>query len=294
MKRIKIFSIIAVILLFCIAGEFQDGHATAKGAAAGKVKLFEGKKKQLSSVHRIEADLDMIDFRIVSTKKQKSSFAYSVYCKNSKNPLQYDVKNGVLYLKETGYKELSHEERKQKFGDDWWKWKYRSKVTLYLPEKTGIKDINVTKGDLIIGKQVHFSDMDIQMEKGDLVISGLHVSGTTKINLKEGDLVAKTVVVPGNMQVTAKEGDITASDLKVSGNLQINSDEGDILVAQIGKKYFDAMTITAVAADGDMLVLGNMKTGKKKSKGCGYSYKKNGKGKGKLTIVTKEGDILLK
>ena len=65
-------------------------------------------------------------------------------------------------------------------------------------------------------------------------------------------------------------------------------------MAKIGKKYFDAMTITAVAVDGDMLVLGDMKTGKKKVKGYGYSYKKNGKGKGNLTIVTKEGDILLR
>lgn len=294
MKRTKIFSIIAVILLLCMAGKFQAGHVAAKGAATEKIKIFEGKKKQLSSVQRIEADLNMIDFKIVYTKEQKSSFSYSIYCKNSKNPLQYDVKNGVLHLKETGYKGLSNKEREQRFGDNWWKWKYRSKVTLYLPAKTGIKNIHMTEGDLIIGKQVHFSDMNIQMEKGDLVISGLHVSGTTKINLKEGDLIAKTVVVSGNMQVTAKEGDILASNLKVSGNLQINSDEGDILVAQIGKKYLDAMTITAVAADGDMLVLGDMKTGKKKAKGYGYSYKKNGKGKGNLTIVTKEGDILLK
>ncbi len=294
MKRTKIFSIIAIILLLCMAGKFQDGHATAKGAATENGKVFEGKNKQLSSVHRIEADLNMIDFRIVPTKKQKSSFSYSVYCKNSKNPLQYNVKNGVLHLKEAGYKGLSNKERKQRFGDDWWKWKYRSKVILYLPAKTGIKNIHVTKGDLSIGNQVHFSDMNIQMEEGDLVSSGLHVSGATKINLKEGDLVVNALTVSGNMQVTAKEGDILASGLKVSGNLQINCDEGDILVAKIGKKYFDAMTITAVAVDGDMLVLGDMKTGKKKVKGYGYSYKKNGKGKGNLTIVTKEGDILLR
>ena len=313
MKRIKILGAAAVILLLCVVGEFWNSYAaSAKGAANGTIKVFEEKRKQLPSVRRIEADLDYIDFKITYTKERKSGLSYSIYCKNSKNPFQYHVNNGVLYLKEKGVKGLSNEERKQKFGKNWWK--YHPNVTLYLPAKTGIKNINVAKGDLLIGKKVRFSDMDIQMNGGDMVISGLTVSGTTRINLNEGDIVVKDLTVPGNVQITAKEGDIVVKDLTVSGNVQITakegdmlandlkvsgkllltSGEGDILVAKIGKKYFDAMTITADALDGDMLVLGDMKAGKVKRKGYGCFYKKNGTGKGKLKITAKEGDILLK
>lgn len=293
MKRVKIFGLTVIILILSMAGGFCGSHAVSgKEAAGGNIKTYEGKRTQLSSVHGIEADLEQIDLKIVSTKKQKSSLSYSIYCKNSKNPFGYHVKNGVLYLKESGLKGLSNKEREQEFGKKWWK--YRSRVTVYLPEKSGVKKVNVTKGDLIVGKKVHFGDMDIQMKEGDIVISGLSVSGATKINMDKGDCVANTVTVSGNMQITAKEGDILANGLKVSGKLQIHSDEGDILVTKIDKKYFDAMTITADAFDGNILALGMMRDGKVKEKGDGWCYKKNGTGKGTLEIVAKEGDILLK
>lgn len=289
---VKIFCVAAVILLICMAGEFQKSHAASvKVIVDGKVKVFEGKAKLPSSLQSVEADLDNIDLKIVPAKRQKLSLSYSIPCKNTESPLEYYTKDGVLYLKESGLQRLSNKEWKKKFGKKWWK--HWPQVTLYLPEKTAIKNINVTKGDFMIGKDVHFEDMDIQMNEGDIIMSGLNVSGTTRINMKEGDLIADDLTVSGSMQVTAKEGDIVAGDLKVPGKIQINSDEGDIIVSRIEKKNFDAMTITANALDGEILVKGDMKNGKVKEKGDGQYYNKNGTGTGKVDIVTKEGDILL-
>lgn len=290
---VKLFCVAAVILLICMAGGFQNSHAASvKVIVDGKVKVFEGKTKLPSSLQSVEADLDNIDLKIVPAKKQKISLSYSIPCKNTKSPLEYYTKDGVLYLKESGLQRLSNKEWKKKFGKKWWK--HWPQVTLYLPEKTGIKNINVTKGDFLIGKEVHFADMDIQMNEGDIIMSGLNVSGTARINMREGDLIADDITVSGSMQVTAKEGDIVANGLIVQGKLQINSDEGDIIVARIGKKYFDAMTITANALDGEIFATGDMKTGKVKQKGEGRYYNKNGIGAGRVDIVTKEGDILLR
>ena len=294
MKQVKIFGITVVILLLCMAGRVCDSHAASvTGATGGEVKVFEGKRKQLSSFHSIEADLTDLDLKIVSTEKQNSSLSYSIYCKNSKNPLTYSVKNGVLYLKEMGIKNLSNKELKQKIGKKWWK--YWPKVTLYVPANTVIKNskINMKEGDLAIGKKTHYKDMNVQVKYGDIALSSLQVSGTAKINAVEGDIAAAAPVVSGNMQITAKYGDIALVGLRVSGNVQVNSTDGDIVV-KADNKEFGSLTVTVSTKYGDMLVLGNMRNGKKKASGTGWYYKKSGTGKGKLSIVTKYGDILLK
>ncbi len=294
MKQVKIFGITVAILLLCMAGGVCESHAASvRGAAEGEVKVFEGNREQLPSIHSIEADLTDLDLKIVSTEKQKSSLSYSIYCKNSKNPLTYSVKNGVLYLKETGIKKLSNKEKKQKIGKKWWE--YWPKVTLYVSADTVIKNsrVNMTEGDLAIGKKIHCKDMNVQVKNGDIALSAIQVSGTAKINAVEGDIAAAGSVVSGNMQITTKYGDIAAVALKVSGKLQINSTDGDI-VLHLDKKGFNSLAATVSAKYGDILVLGKMRGGTKKSKGDGWYYEKKGTGKGRLKIVTKEGDILLK
>lgn len=294
MKQVKIFGITVAVLLLCMAGGVCNSHAASvKGAVEGEVKVFEGNRKQLPAIHSVEADLTDLDLKIVSTDKQKSSLSYSIYCKNSKNPLTYSVKNGVLYLKETGIKELSGKEMKQKIGKKWWK--YWPKVTLYVPANTVIKNskINMKEGDLAIGKKIHYKDMNIQVKNGDIALSAIQVSGMAKINAVEGDIAAAGPVVSGNMQITTKYGDIAAVGLKVSGELQISSTDGDMVI-HLNKKEINSLTVTASTEYGNMLVLGGMRKGTKKAKGDGCYYQKKGSGKGRLKIVTKEGDILLK
>lgn len=294
MKRVKIFGITVAILLLCMAGGVCESHAAnVTGVLGEEIKVFEGKRKQLPSFHSIEADLTDLDLKIVSTKKQSSSLSYSIYCKNSKNPLTYSVKNDVLYLNEMGIKNLSKEELKQKIGKKWWK--YSPKVTLYVPANTVIKNskINMKEGDLAIGKKTHYKDMNVQVKCGDIALSSLRVLGTAKINAVEGDIAVAALVVPGSLQITTKHGDIALVGLKVSGNMQINSTNGDIVV-KTDKKNFNSLMVTCRTKYGDMLVMGNMRNDKKKASGDGWYYKKSGSGKGKLKIVTKQGDILLK
>ena len=291
MKQVKIFGITMVILLLCMAGKVCESRAAnVTGVLGEEGKVFEGKRKQLPAFHSIEADLTDLDLKIVSTKKQSSSLSYFIYCKNNENPFTYAVNNGVLYLKETGIKNLSKEELKQKIGKKWWK--YSPKVTLYIPANTVINNsrINMKKGNLAIGKKTRYKDMNVQVKGGDIALSSLRISGTAKINTAKGNIAAATLVVPGSLQITTKDGDIAWVGFKVSGNTRINSTNGNIVV-RTDKKNFNSLTVTGRTKYGSMLVIGN---GKKKASGDGRYYKKNGSGKGKLNITTKYGNILLK
>ncbi len=292
MKREKRFRLMMLMVFFCMAAGFCSSHASSKGAENGKVKVFTEKGKQIPSFHSIEADMKKMDLKIVSTAKERGSLSYTIYCKNSKNPFSYYVKNGVLHLKESGLEQLSMTERKQKLGKKGWN--YFPKVTVYIPEKTVVKNINMSYADLFLGKKIHFANTQIHMKKGDIFCKKSGITGTLKISLDDGDFFGKMINVPGSMEITAKEGDVYITGLKISGELKVNCNLGDIFVSEVDKKSFSAMSITAATSVGDMFVSGEMKAGKKKEKGSGYFYKKDGKGKWKLTITTKLGDIFLK
>ncbi|MCI8564223.1 MAG: DUF4097 domain-containing protein [Lachnospiraceae bacterium] len=292
MKRVKRFGFMVLIMFFCMVGGFCNSYTASAEAADGKVKVFAENGKQISDFHSIKADMKKMDLKIVSTAKGKGSLSYFIYCKNSKNPFSYYVKDGVLHLEESGLELPSRKELIQKLGKKGQN--YFPKVTVYVPEKTVIKNINVPYVDLFLGKKAHFANTQIQMKEGDVFCKGSSITGTVKISLNDGDFFGGMLNVPGNMEIAAKEGDIFVTGLKVSGDLKVNCNLGDIFVSKVDKKSFDAMSVTATTSVGDMFVLGEMKAGKKKEKGSGYYYKKNGTGKGKFTIITELGDIFLK
>lgn len=220
MKQVKIFGITVAVLFLCMVGRVCDSHAASiKGSVEGEVKIFEENRKQLPALHSIEADLTDLDLKIVSTKKQKSSLSYSIYCKNSKNPLTYSVKNGVLYLKETGIKELSSKELKQKTGKKWWR--YWPKVTLYVPADTVIKSsraimdegnlqVNSTDGDIVLHldkKEVHSLSMTVGTKCGDMLVLGKLGNGKKKAK-GDGWYYEKKGSGKGRLKVVTEDGDI--------------------------------------------------------------------------------------
>lgn len=313
-KKVWIFAGVGMALLLCMG----SGGVSA-GAASGKESSWEGvytyQEKFLLSVNSVNADLDNLDFKIKRTKKKEAYLSYKIDCKNSKNPLSWQMSDGVLYLKESGLERLSWKETRQKYGQKWWGQGHWPEVILYVPENMVVKNskVRMDEGDFSVGKEVVCQNMDVRVKVGDVLLSGFRmtgqgsigtvdgdvkggafcVEGNLHITSKYGDVQTVSPQVPGNLDITAEDGAITALGMRIQGEVQVKSREGDIIV-QPGQKDRSSLGVTADAGEGSLIIREDMKGGMKKRRGLRWQYKKAGSGKGHLKISAKYGDVLLK
>ncbi|MDE7310664.1 MAG: DUF4097 domain-containing protein [Eubacterium sp.] len=254
-KRLK--KTVAAVLFFCMVWMGWTGNAagshtwflTQKAEAAAKDKqtyTYEQTKKSLSAFRGVQADLDCIDLQIKPSADSHEYLSYKLHCYNKKNPLHWQVKNGILYLEESNF---SPAIRKNGLA-----WTTSDTVTIYVPaEKVlnsfalhmGDGDLSINgmgqekgfcnsvsivadTGDVAIAKQKFSGSASIETKDGDLSLSDVRFSGSTKISTQVGDIAGRNVRAASSVSVSTKDGDISFADSAFSGSIFIQTQVGDI------------------------------------------------------------------
>ena len=314
MKRVMKVMQLMIVMFICMYGFCC---VSGRQSSAAKTYTYKMKEKKLGKVQGIEANLEYLDFSIKTSKKAYAYLSYEIPCKNNKNPFSYSVRDKVLYLKESGLKELSW---KELIGMNEKKWtgkrkyysvSYGPRVTLYLPPQSMIKTghVNIKYGDFYLSaKNLQCQKMEIKLKDGDASIANTIIPGQMNINLTEGDLAAARCKISGTARFHLQDGDVAAKDLHISGKTTVDTRNGDIIIKNIA--VFGEMQVNTVNGDayiqlrqnsikglnitmdtkGDMTVKSTVKGGKKKR----GKYRKTGKGKANLRVKSNSGDIELK
>lgn len=220
-----------------------------KTEAAAKEKqayTYKQTKKSLDAFRGVQADLDGIDLQIKPSADSHGYLSYKLYCYNKKNPLHWQVKNGILYLEESDFMPAI---RKNGLA-----WTTSDTVTIYVPaEKVlnssalhmGDGDLSITgmgqekgfcnslsivadTGDVAIAKQQFSGSASIETKDGDLSLSDVRLSGSTKISTQVGDISGRNVRAASSVSVSTKDGDISFADSAFSGSINIQTQVGNI------------------------------------------------------------------
>ncbi|MDE6636324.1 MAG: DUF4097 domain-containing protein, partial [Lachnospiraceae bacterium] len=299
--------------------KIQNDSANSDG-----IKIWKEDGVRLSSVSSIEADLDCIDLAIAVSDDDDFHLSYELHCMNRRNPLSYNVENGVLKLTETDFKASFIT------GVFWDKGYIATNdcnfITLYVPSNVVLKSciMNITDSDLTIRElncntieikaadsdislsDVNISDsMKINTEDGDISMAGLYASGAVEIITDDGDITISDFIesggayiqahygdiclssatAEGKMQIGTEDGDVVLTELGVPGQVEIDSDYGDITV-RLQKESLSELKIVMDTEEGDISVSRSL--GGKKSSG---HYEREGSDTVYLKGYTEEGDI---
>ncbi len=251
----------------------SDNTKTAK-KNSNNVKTYKLKSKKLGSFSSISANLSYVDLVIQPSKDQNAYLSYELFCKNSKNPFSYSIKNGCLYLKESNLQPCSLKEAVIKknnivfVGNKSVFFNNTNPIILYVPSKKSFKNsfFNMKDGDLHMNglhcqtaklnlkygdttiKKTSLDKASITTIDGDINMNNLTVSKTINIKTENGDILASKMKVPGTLSLDTIDGDINASNLHVSGNVKIDTEDGDINVSSLSAS--GKVQITTI--DGDI------------------------------------------
>lgn len=232
--------IAGAVLMF--SGWASGGKAYAEtydlNAMSGSAKKEEGistqEKIKLDDFDELQADLTIGDLNILPSGDDSCYLSWRIPAKNGKTAVEYQVKDGVLNLRETkavsGYTHINIDFMGEVLsgGDE-----SGSGVTLYLPEKKVLKNIDVTMdfGDVQMnGVQAESGsiesddgDIDLELAKKDLEQMGI----TAKTDLGDID-------VPDEMEdlVQGETGEYSFSYTpdQPAGRLKLVNDDGDITI----------------------------------------------------------------
>lgn len=248
-KLTKITLLIAVIL--CIAGGvfFGAGIAsnglhflaetdldTMEPAKDGPGKKYEMKKTEIDHFSSIKGNLDYMDLRILPSNDSSCYLSYKIYGSAKKNPFEYQVKDGVLRLKESdsGQSFNIHVDFNFIFRlllrtvNDADVFDYDNTAILYIPAETKLAaaDITLEDGDLSI-EQMNSDSMSLKLTYGDFTLKNVTATEGA-ITLEDGDLTIKNLRAR-SLITTQTYGDISIDDSSLT-DASFQIDDGDISV----------------------------------------------------------------
>lgn len=243
-KMMKNKSIFFIWILF-----FGILTISAQANAKDTIKTYQVKKERLDQVNSIIADLRYMDLNIKPSKDQYAYLSYKLHCKNEKNPFTYNVKNGVLNLKEEKWKGISW----KSYTGGMKKFKKlmeysKNNITLYLPKDNILKGsiVEMIDGNLII-TSLQSHSIDLNFGYGDILLNDSSILGILNIKTGDGDIYLKNTKIVKNATITANYGDITASNLQVEQGIEIKTGDGDTKLKNI--KTAKNVAITTVYGD---------------------------------------------
>lgn len=239
MRKVTKAVLIAGVLLCVLGGglyavgRYTGGKEYVKNADAenSKMETVTLDRKKLEEIQKIEADIADVDFEIEPSKDESFYLSYNLEKRKGKNPLTFEVEEGVLKLtEEGGYDSSVYVHVDLNFLDKLMGGKkaevHKNVITLYVPAKKILEDCDLSLGD------------------GDLSIAGLQCKNTD-ISLSCGDLTIKDAEF-GNSTISTDDGDMNISDL-VCKELKVCSESGDI---QFKESELDHAVVTL--NDGDL------------------------------------------
>ena len=290
--------IAGAVLMF--SGWASGGKAYAEtydlNAMSGSAKKEEGistqEKIKLDDFDELQADLTIGDLNILPSGDDSCYLSWRIPAKNGKTAVEYQVKDGVLNLRETkavsGYTHINIDFMGEVLsgGDE-----SGSGVTLYLPEKKVLKNIDVTMdfGDVQMNG-VQAESGSIESDDGDIVLSGCKMQDV-KIEADYGDVELKSGTWE-NGSITLEDGDAKIQNTKLSGDVSVENSYGDIEL-ELGKKDLERLEITAKTDFGEIDVPDTMENLMQKEEDeQSFSYVPD-QPAGRITLMTKDGDISL-
>lgn len=290
--------IAGAVLMF--SGWASGGKAYAEtydlNAMSGSAKKEDGistqKKIKLDDFDELQADLTIGDLNILPSGDDSCYLSWRIPAKNGKTAVEYQVKDGVLNLRETkavsGYTHINIDFMGEVLsgGDE-----SGSGVTLYLPEKKVLKNIDVTMdfGDVQMNG-VQAESGSIESDDGDIVLSGCKMQDV-KIEADYGDVELKSGTWE-NGSITLDDGDVSIRSTKLSGDISISNSYGDIDL-ELAKKDLEQMGITAKTDFGDIDVPDEMEDLVQGETGeYSFSYTPD-QPAGRLKLVNDDGDITI-
>ena len=290
--------IAGAVLMF--SGWASGGKAYAEtydlNAMSGSAKKEDGistqEKIKLDDFDELQADLTIGDLNILPSGDDSCYLSWRIPAKNGKTAVEYQVKDGVLNLRETkavsGYTHINIDFMGEVLssGDE-----SGSGVTLNLPEKKVLKNIDVTMdfGDVQMNG-VQAESGSIESDDGDIVLSGCKMQDA-KIEADYGDVELKSGTWE-NGSITLEDGDAKIQNTKLSGDVSVENSYGDIEL-ELGKKDLERLEITAKTDFGEIDVPDTMENLMQKEEDeQSFSYVPD-QAAGRITLMTKDGDISL-
>lgn len=219
---------------------------SAQTNAEDTIKTYKVEKERFDQVNSIIADLRYMDLNIKPSKDQYAYLSYKLHCKNEKNPFTYNVKNGILNLKEGKWKGISwksYTSGKKKFKK---LMEYsKNNITLYLPKDNILKSstVKMIDGNLTIASLQSHS-IDLNFDYGDILLNDSSILGTLNIKAGDGDIYLKNAKIIENATITTNYGDITASNLQAEQGIEIKTNDGDTKLKNIKAAKNVAITTT--------------------------------------------------
>ncbi len=250
---------------------------TAEAATVEKqTDAYMETEQKLGTFHSIQADLGCTDLQIKLSDRSQGYLSYKLYSYDGKNPFQWDIKNGILTIKETGFSPAMHKKGLS--------WTNAAAVTLYVPAGT-IQGKEPEKGFL--------ESVNVVVESGDIHLSKLTLLEALNVRTKEGDVRAADCAISGSTDVHTQEGDISIAGDSFSGNVKLCAKEGDVNVS-VPESGYKPLNIDASTEEGEISVKKSI-GGKKDYKNDKEHYVKTAeKSNIRLDITTGNGDIYLR
>lgn len=259
-------------------GRYTGGKEYVKNADAenSKMETVTLDKKKLEKIQKMEADIEDADFEIEPSKDDSFYLSYNLEKRKGKNPLTYEVEEGVLKLTEEGGYDSSvyvHVDLNYlgKLVGDKKAEVHKNVITLYVPAEKPLEDCKLSLGDAdmsIVG--LRSKNTDISSSWGDLTIKNSEFDNST-ISTGDGDMNISDLVCKelnlcsesGDIQfkgseldnavITLNDGDLQAKEVTLSGEVTIKDETGDVDIS-LAAESAENTEIEARTEWGDIVV----------------------------------------
>lgn len=292
---------IVLFLLGYAAGGKAYLAKTDLNKMSGNAGLKEGEnefvleKTKLGKLDGLSVDLDFMDFLVKPSEDENFYLSYEVQGKDGKNPLEYQVKAGILEVKETGsgfsgirvdvgglQDLLLGKETSEK----------RNEVVVYVPKEAVLEDCHImlSDGDMK-AEGLRCGKAELELGYGNLELKDASFSNGRMV-LSDGDIRAESTAFHG-MELKLSYGDFSGSDSSVcEGSLSLSDGDAELRHTELkhmdmelsyGSLILEDLTMEdcrAVLDDGDLRAADTGFLGENKVEG---SY-------GDASIRTKKGE----
>lgn len=288
--RKKVKGLLAAGIVLCVAGAglFALGAGMGGLAYVGEAdlnsmdadagtKTAAMEKTKIEGFHRIEAELQDIDLKILPSGDQNYYLSYGIFQTESDDPLEYRVENDTLVLsgnpQNHKFIQIDISYLSYLLGGSETPYK-DNEVVLYVPENTVLEDsrIKLDDGDLE-ASDLSCLDVEMQFRYGSLSLGHTSVENCV-IELSDGDLEAENLMVQGSLEIENSYGDV---------ELQLEEACRDVLSMDLKTKYGE------IDVSEDLEKAGYLT---EKDDQAGYK-KTSGSSDGVLKIESSDGDIIL-
>lgn len=297
-KRTLLIGFIMVligIIMLCV-GAMTGGVKYIKNDKDAKQNLsgyyyFDMKKTEIEGFESLDLNLAISDLTLKPSDDNNYYMEYHVKNDRDKDPVEYEVKNGVLHIDDVRnrkYKKVNVDVLgliaeiakgiKNHSHDDY---ELYDSIVLYVPKDSNGENpmiegkIHMDVGDIKID-HIDLDRANLEISVGSISVRGSHINDS-KIQCFTGDIELKKCML-NQADISGKTGGFEGERITVKGNSSVKLKTGDIEL-DLMKKSKKTVHLICESKYGDI-----------ETEGC-KRCKSGEKGKITLTLNTETGDI---